>query len=221
MVELQPSKMQAAEGFWEIKSASPAPYYWIIVPDQDKQRHRFALSTPYLGSIWLTHSLDGRVDGLKNTSIDRQPFMGLVFYGFRVMYVTALLMFAVAVASLWLRWRGRLYTSRWFLRALVVMTPSGLLATLGGWYLAETGRQPWVIWGMLRTADAVSPVPASAMLSTLIAFICVYTFFLTAFLIYAMRVVRRGPERAPEQAEPTGSLKPALTAAVMQTQPAE
>jgi cytochrome d ubiquinol oxidase subunit I len=221
MLELQPSKMQAAEGFWETKSASPAPYYWIIVPDQDKQRHRFALSTPYLGSIWLTHSLDGRVDGLKNTSIDRQPFMGLVFYGFRVMYVTALLMFAVAVASLWLRWRGRLYTSRWFLRALVVMTPSGLLATLGGWYLAETGRQPWVIWGMLRTADAVSPVPASAMLSTLIAFICVYTFFLTAFLIYAMRVVRRGPERAPEQAEPTGSLKPALTAAVMQTQPAE
>ena len=221
MVELQPSKMQAAEGFWEIKSESPAPYYWIIIPDQDKQRHRFALGTPYLGSIWLTHSLDGRVDGLKNTSIDRQPFMGFVFYGFKVMYVTALLMFAVAVASLWLRWRGRLYTSRWFLRALVVMTPSGLLATLGGWYLAETGRQPWVIWGMLRTTDVVSPVPASAMLSTLIAFICVYTFFLTAFLIYAMRVVRRGPERAPEQAEPTGSLKPALTAAVMQTQPAE
>ena len=101
------------------------------------------------------------------------------------------------------------------------MTPSGLLATLGGWYLAETGRQPWVIWGMLRTKDAVSPVPAGAILSTLIAFICVYTFFLTAFLIYAMRVVRRGPERAPEQAEPTGSLKPALTAAVMQSQPAE
>ena len=221
MVELQPSKMQAAEGFWEIKSESPAPYYWIIIPDQDKQRHRFALGTPYLGSIWLTHSLDGRVDGLKNTSIDRQPFMGFVFYGFKVMYVTALLMFAVAVASLWLRWRGRLYTSRWFLRALVVMTPSGLLATLGGWYLAETGRQPWVIWGMLRTTDVVSPVPASAMLSTLLAFICAYTFFLTAFLIYTMRVVRRGPERAPEQAEPTGSLKPALTAAVMQTQPAE
>jgi cytochrome bd ubiquinol oxidase subunit I len=171
--------------------------------------------------MWLTHSLDGRVDGLKNTPIDRQPFMGLVFYGFRVMYVTALLMFAVAVASLWLRWQGRLYTNRWFLRALVVMTPSGLLATLGGWYLAETGRQPWVIWGMLRTADAVSPVPASAILSTLIAFICVYTFFLTAFLIYTVRVVRRGPERAPEQAEPTGSLKPALTASVMQTQPAE
>jgi cytochrome d ubiquinol oxidase subunit I len=100
------------------------------------------------------------------------------------------------------------------------MTPSGLLATLGGWYLAETGRQPWVIWGMLRTADAVSPVPPSAVLSTLIAFICVYTFFLTAFLIYSTRVVRRGPESAPEQAEPTGSLKPALTVTVMQTQPA-
>jgi cytochrome d ubiquinol oxidase subunit I len=221
MLELQPSKMQAAEGFWEMESESPAPYYWIIIPDQDDQRHRFALGTPYLGSIWLTHSLNGRVQGLKNTPIDRQPFMGLVFYGFKVMYVTAILMFAVAVASLWLRWQGRLYTSRWFLRALVIMAPSGLVATLGGWYLAETGRQPWVIWGILRTADAVSPVPANIMLSTLIAFICVYAFFLTAFLVYATRVIRRGPERAPAQAEPTGSLKPALTAAVMQAHPAE
>jgi cytochrome bd ubiquinol oxidase subunit I len=128
MLELQPSKMQAAEGFWEMESESPAPYYWIIIPDQDDQRHRFALGTPYLGSIWLTHSLNGRVQGLKNTPIDRQPFMGLVFYGFKVMYVTAILMFAVAVASLWLRWQGRLYTSRWFLRALVIMAPSGLVA---------------------------------------------------------------------------------------------
>jgi cytochrome bd ubiquinol oxidase subunit I len=220
MLQLQPSKLQAAEGFWEKRSESPAPYYWIVIPDQENQRHRFALGTPYLGSIWLTHSLDGRVEGLQNTPIDRQPFMGLVFYGFKVMYVTALLMFAVAVASLWLRWQGRLYANRWFLRSLVVMTPSGLVATLGGWYLAETGRQPWVIWGMLRTADAVSPVPANVMLSTLIAFICVYMFFLSAFLVYFARVVRRGPERAPEHAEPTGSLKPALTAAVMQ-QPAE
>src|ERR1700747_1897675 len=79
MVELQPSKMQAAEGFWETNSESPAPYYWIIIPDQGNQRNRFALGTPYLGSILLTHSLYGRVEGLKNTPIDRQPYMGLVF----------------------------------------------------------------------------------------------------------------------------------------------
>jgi cytochrome bd ubiquinol oxidase subunit I len=221
MLELQPSKMQAAEGFWETNSESPAPYYWIIIPDQDNQRNRFALGTPYLGSILLTHSLYGRVEGLKNTPIDRQPYMGLVFYGFRVMYATAILMFGVAVASLWLRYQGRLYTSRWFLRALVIMAPSGIVATLGGWYLAETGRQPWVIWGILKTADAVSLVPPNVLLSTLIAFVCVYALFMTAFLVYAAHVVRRGPKQAPEHAEPTGSLKPALTVAVMQAEPAE
>ena len=106
MVQLQPAKMQAAEGFWDKQSESPAPYYWIIVPDQEHQRNRFALGIPVLGSIWLTHSLDGRVDGLKNTPVDRQPQMGWVFYGFRVMYGIAIVMFGVAVASLWLRWQA-------------------------------------------------------------------------------------------------------------------
>jgi cytochrome d ubiquinol oxidase subunit I len=196
MVQLQPAKMQAAEGFWDKQSESPAPYYWIIVPDQEHQRNRFALGMPVLGSIWLTHSLDGRVEGLKNTPIDRQPQMGWVFYGFRVMYGIAIIMFGVAVASLWLRWQRRLFTTRWFLRLLVVMTPSGVLATLGGWYLAETGRQPWVIYGILRTIDAVSPVPADALLSSLIAFVCIYGLFGTSFVLFAFRIIRRGPQDA-------------------------
>lgn len=221
MLELQPSKMQAAEGFWEKKSASPAPYYWVIVPDQEKQRNRFALGMPYLGSIWLTHSLTGQVQGLSNTPVEQQPYMGLVFYGFRAMYGTAILMFGIAVASLWLRYLGRLYTTRWFLWALVVMTPSGIVATLGGWYLAETGRQPWVIWGILRTADAVSPVPANVLLSSLIAFVSIYTLFLASFLVFTVRFIWRGPRHAPEYAESTGSLKPALSPAVMNAVPAE
>ena len=192
MLEHQPAKMQAAEGFWEQRSQSPAPYYWIVVPDQEHQRNRFALGTPYLGSIWLTHSLDGRVEGLKNTPRDRQPSMGWVFYGFRVMYSIAIVMFGVAVGSLWLRRQGRLFTSPGFLRALVLMTPSGVIATLGGWYVAETGRQPWVIYGVLRTADAVSPVPAGVLLSTLIAFVCIYALFMTAFVMFALRMIRRG-----------------------------
>ncbi len=215
MVQFQPAKMQAAEGFWDKQSESPAPYYWIIVPDQEHQRNRFALGMPVLGSIWLTHSLDGRVEGLKNTPIDRQPQMGWVFYGFRVMYGIAIIMFGVAVASLWLRWQRRLFTTRWFLRALVVMTPSGVLATLGGWYLAETGRQPWVIYGILRTIDAVSPVPADALLSSLIAFVCIYGLFGTSFVLFAFRMIRRGPQDAPAQAEASGSLKQALKARVM------
>jgi len=208
MIKHQPAKLQAAEGFWEEQSESPAPYYWIIVPDQAEQQNRFTIGTPYLGSIWLTHSLDGRVEGLKNTPRDQQPFMAMVFYGFRVMYATAILMFALCVASLWLRWKRRLFTTRWFLRALVLMTPSGLIATLGGWYLAETGRQPWVIHGVLRTADAISPVPAPVLLSSLAAFICVYSVFITAFLIFALRIVRRGPGATPASTVVAGSSRP-------------
>jgi cytochrome d ubiquinol oxidase subunit I len=210
MLKHQPSKMQAAEGFWEKQSKSPAPYYWFIVPDQKHERNRIAIGTPYLGSIWLTHSLNGRVEGLKNTAPDARPEMGMVFYGFRIMYVTAILMFTAAVISIYLRKTGRLFDARWFLRLLVAMTPSGIVATLGGWYLAETGRQPWVIYGLLRTVDAVSPVPSSALISTLIAFICVYSVFMSAFLFFSWRIVRRGPLDAPAQADASGSLKRAL-----------
>jgi cytochrome bd ubiquinol oxidase subunit I len=124
-------------------------------------------------------------------------------------------MFGLCVASLWLRWQGRLFTTRWFLRALVIMTPSGVIATLGGWYVAETGRQPWVIYGLLRTVDAVSPVPAGALLSTLIAFVCVYTLFMAAFLTFAWYMIRRGPDLSPAQTEASGSVKNALRPKVM------
>jgi cytochrome d ubiquinol oxidase subunit I len=216
MLHYQPTKMQAAEGFWEMQSQSPAPLNWIIVPDQEHQRNRFAFGTPYLGSILLTHSLDGRVDGLRNTPPDRQPQMGLVFYSFRVMFGLALIMFGLGVISLWLRWQGRLFTTRWFLRVLVIMTPSGVVATLGGWYVAETGRQPWVIYNILRTADAVSPVPSETLLATLIGFVCVYALFMTAFLVFTLRLIRRGPKAAPPHAEASGSLKYAFKPQVME-----
>jgi len=202
--------MQAAEGFWEKRSQSPAPYYWIIVPDQKNQRNRFALGIPYLGSIWLTHSLRGRVEGLQNTPRDRQPVMGLVFHAFRIMYGLAIVMFTMGVASVWLRLRGRLFSSRRFLWMLVFMTPSGIVATLAGWYVAETGRQPWVIYGILRTVDATSPVPAHALLSSLIVFVCAYTVFITAMLVFTVRIIRRGPADAPPYAEASGSIKNAF-----------
>jgi cytochrome d ubiquinol oxidase subunit I len=215
MVQYQPAKMEAAEGFWEKASPSPAPYNWIIIPDQSHQRNRLAWGTPVLGSIWLTHSFNGRVAGLKNTPVDDQPEMGLVFYAFRLMYGLAIVMFSLAVASLWLRWRGRLFSTRWFLRCLVVMSPAGVVATLGGWYVAETGRQPWVIYNVLRTVDAVSPVPARVLLATLIAFVCIYSLFMGAFLAYVLRLIRRGPKYAPAQAEASGSVKLALRPGVM------
>jgi cytochrome d ubiquinol oxidase subunit I len=215
----QPGKLQAAEGWWDLKTPSPTPYLWIIVPDQAEQRNRFQMGTPYMGSVWLTNSLTGTVGGLKNTPVAEQPRMVLVFYSFKIMLALGMTMFTLAVISLWLRWHGRLYSARWFLRVLVVMTPSGVVATLAGWYFAETGRQPWVITGILRTADALSPVPAATLLSSLIVFVCVYAVFLSAFLVFTLRLIRRGPEGLPAHALPSGSLKRDLRPEIAGVQP--
>jgi cytochrome d ubiquinol oxidase subunit I len=219
LVKYQPAKLQAAEGWWDKTTPSPTPYLWVIVPDQGRQRNRFQMGTSYMGSVWLTKSLNGTIGGLRNTPVAQQPRMVLVFYSFKLMLALGMTMFTLAVISLWLRWHGRLYSARWFLRALVVMTPSGVVATLGGWYTAEIGRQPFVITGMMRTADAVSPVPASTLMSTLIAFACVYAVFILAFLIFTLRLIRRGPEGLPAHALPSGSLKRDLRPAIAGVQP--
>jgi cytochrome d ubiquinol oxidase subunit I len=177
------------------------------------------MGTPYFGSIWLTKTLKGTVGGLRNTPVDQQPRMLLVFYSFKLMLALGMTMFTLAVISLWLRWHGRLYSARWFLRTLVVMTPSGVVATLGGWYTAEIGRQPFVITGIMRTADAMSPVPAATLLSTLIAFVGVYAIFFLAFLVFTLRLIRRGPEGLPAHALPSGSLKRDLRPAIAGVQP--
>jgi cytochrome d ubiquinol oxidase subunit I len=215
----QPGKLQAAEGWWDLKTPSPTAYLWVIVPDQAEQRNRFQMGTSYLGSIWLTSTLTGTVGGLKNTPVADQPRMVLVFYSFKLMLALGMTMFTLAVISLWLRWHGRLYSARWFLRTLVVMTPSGIVATLGGWYMAEIGRQPWVITGLMRTADALSPVPAATLLTTLIAFVCVYTVFFGAFLVFTLRLIRRGPAGLPAHALPSGSLKRDLRPEIAGVQP--
>jgi cytochrome d ubiquinol oxidase subunit I len=219
MAPYQPAKFQAAEGWWDTTTPSPSAYLWFIVPDQAQQRNRFQMGTPYLGSIWLTSSLTGTFGGLRNTPPDLQPRMVLVFYSFKIMLALGMTMFTLAAVSLWLRWHGRLYSTPWFLRALVVMTPSGVVATLGGWYLAEIGRQPFVITGMMRTADAVSPVPAATLLSTSVAFACVYAVFFSAFLVFTLRIIRRGPSGLPAHALPSGSLKRDLRPQIAGVQP--
>jgi cytochrome d ubiquinol oxidase subunit I len=219
LAKYQPAKLQAAEGWWDEQTPSPTPYLWVIVPDQAQQRNRFQWGTPYFGSIWLTKSLKGTIGGLRNTPVDQQPRMVFVFYSFKLMLALGMVMFTVAVISLWLRWHGRLYSARWFLRTLVVMTPAGVVATLAGWYTAEIGRQPFVINGMMRTAEALSPVPAATLLSALIAFVCVYAVFFLAFLVFTLRIIRRGPSGLPAHALPSGSLKRGLRPKIAGVQP--
>jgi cytochrome d ubiquinol oxidase subunit I len=135
------------------------------------------------------------------------------------MLALGMIMFTLAVISLWLRWHGRLYSARWFLRTLVVMTPAGVVATLGGWYTAEIGRQPYVINGIMRTAEARSPVPAATLLASSIVIVCVYAVFFLAFLIFTLRIIRRGPAGLPAHALPSGSLKRDLRPELAGVQP--
>ena len=121
---------------------------------------------PHLGSLILTHEWDGEIKGLKSFPPEDRPNPIIPFFAFRIMVGIGLIMVAVGVvgAVLWLT--GRLYTSRWFLRILTWVSPLGFLAVLAGWFTAEVGRQPWTVYGILRTADAVSPVPGGSVLAS-------------------------------------------------------
>jgi cytochrome bd ubiquinol oxidase subunit I len=202
MIQFQPSKFQAVEGYWD--PTPRAPYLLFIAPDQQQQRNRIQVVIPYLGSLFVTRSFTGTVPGLKETARANQPPMAPVFYGFRTMFLLGLLMFAVACMSIWLRWRGRLFTVRWFHRLVVVLTPVGFVATIAGWYTAEIGRQPWVIFGLLRTTDAVSPVAGASVLSTTLLFGAVYAIFFIAFLILTLRFIGRGPRDVSAVARTSG-----------------
>ncbi len=191
----QGAKIQAIEGNWD--DVARAPYQLIIVPDEAHERNHYSIGVPLLGSLLVTHHIDGVVAGLKHTPAAERPPMGPVFYGFRVMFLIGTLMFTVVCIAMWLRLRGRLYTTGWFHSLLVWMSPLGVFATLGGWYTAEIGRQPYVVFGQLRTADAVSPVAGAAVLGTLVLIAAAYALFLTGFLALTIRAIRRGPNAEP------------------------
>jgi len=191
MYDHQPAKIEAVEGNW--KDTPAASYLFLVVPDPQHERNSYTLGVPFLGSLLVTHSLDGVVPGLTDTPRDRRPAMAPVFYAFRVMYIIGTIMFVAVCVGTWLRFRGRLYSTRWFLKLMLWMTPSGLIATVGGWYTAEIGRQPWVVYGQLRTADAVSPVPGPAVLAAFLVILTVYSLFFTGFLAFALKAIRNGP----------------------------
>ena len=175
---------------------------------------RSALSRQHL----VTHSLTGRVAGLKNTPPDRQPNMAMVFYGFRVMYGIAIIMFAVAIASLWLRWRGQLFTTRWYLRALVWMSPSGVFATLGGWYpRGKRGASRGSFLDCCARSTQFRRFRPVRCSRACCAFVVVYrTVHAPPSLSSRSGCIRRGPANAPDGAEASGSLKGSLSPQILE-----
>ncbi|MBU0723903.1 MAG: cytochrome ubiquinol oxidase subunit I [Alphaproteobacteria bacterium] len=191
-LEHQPAKVAAMEGHYETRSGAPLILFGL--PDDEQERVRYAIEIPKLGSLILTHSLDGEVKGLKEWPKEDRPPALIVFWSFRIMVAIGFAMLAVGLWSLWRRWRGGLFEDKWLARFAVVMGPSGFVAVLAGWITTEVGRQPYTIYGLLRTSDSVSPLGAPAVGASLIAFIIVYFAVFGAGTFYLLRLMKRKPD---------------------------
>ncbi|MDB5370741.1 MAG: cytochrome bd ubiquinol oxidase, subunit [Roseomonas sp.] len=193
----QPQKVAAMEGHWERQRG--APLILLGMPDMDAERTRVLLEIPRLSALILTHEWDGETPGLTDVPRDQRPTnVPLVFWAFRVMVGLGTLMAVVGVVSLWLRWRGRLYDTRLFHRAALAMGPAGLVAVTAGWITTEAGRQPYTVYGLLRTADSVSPLQAPAVGASLLAFILVYFVVFGAGVLFLFKLFAQPPHMAEE-----------------------
>jgi cytochrome bd ubiquinol oxidase subunit I len=194
--EYQPIKLAAIEALWH--TTEGAPLVLFARPNPTLEKNDYALEIPKLASLIITHDPNGKVLGLSSVPRDERPNVPIVFFSFRIMLALGVMMLAVGAAGLFLWRKGQLYDTRWYLRTCCVMIPSGLLATIAGWCTAEAGRQPWVVYGLIKTIDVVVPTEASEVAQFLTVISIAYAVFLYAFVHYLCRIVARrsaGPER--------------------------
>jgi cytochrome d ubiquinol oxidase subunit I len=190
-LEHQPAKIAALEGHWETESGAPLILFGL--PDMKAETTRFKVEIPRLGSLILTHEWNGTLKGLKEWPPDQRPNATLIFWTFRIMVGIGTLMILIGLWSLWLRWRGRLFDSTALHRAAVLMGPAGFVAVLAGWITTESGRQPYTVYGMLRTAESMSPIHAAAVGTSLLTFIVVYFVVFGTGTFYQLRLLRHPP----------------------------
>ncbi len=201
-LEYQPAKLAAIEGLYETEK--PAALTLFGIPDDKNAVMRDRIQIPDLGSLILTHSWNGEVKGLKEWPPDERPPVGAPFFAFRVMVGIGFIMLFVAIVGQVLRWRDRLWDSVWFLRLCQWVAPLGFVAVVAGWTTTEVGRQPWTVYGLLRTADSVSPSLTGADVAISLAFyIVVYLIMFPTGIAFMAGLVRRGPqqEAEPERVE--------------------
>lgn len=205
----QPAKIAAIEGHWETQRG--APLYLFGLPDMEAEVTRYGLAIPKLGSLVLGHDTEAEIQGLKAWPPRDRPNATVVFWSFRVMVGLGLAMIVTGAMGLWLLWRRRLYDSPRFLRLCVAMGPSGVIAVLAGWITTEVGRQPYLVYGLARTADLVSPVDAAAVGASLAAFVVVYFAVFGAGVWYLLHMMARPPEAPEDEAveAPAAGVAPA------------
>jgi len=199
-LEHQPAKVMAMEGHFE-SHPEGAPLYLFGIPDQENQELDHAVGIPKLSSLILKHDLDAPLDGLESVPREDQPPVGIVFWSFRVMVALGFAMLGVGLWALLRRGQGRLFTSGWLHRAALAMGPSGFVAVLAGWITTEVGRQPFTVYGLLRTGDSLAPVAAPAVGASLLAFIVVYFFVFGAGTFYILRLMGQRPDHGPGTVE--------------------
>ena len=195
-LEHQPQKLAAIEGIWEGGPGQPAILF--AIPDETLEKNHAEIGIPKLASLYLTHSWEGHVKGLKDFAKEERPPVALPFFAFRLMVGMWLLMVGITAWAWIVRRRG--YDSRAFLYASTACIPTGYVAVTAGWTTTEVGRQPWVVYGHLRTADSVSPnLTGGDVAISLALYVVVYAVIFGAGLYYLMRLVQRGlPEDLPE-----------------------
>jgi cytochrome bd ubiquinol oxidase subunit I len=214
-LEHQPAKVAAMEGRYD--TVQPMPLTLFGIPDDKEGRMRYAIDIPHLGSLILTHSWDGGIKGLKEWPQDQWPPVAPPFFAFRIMVGIGVFMLFMAVAGQVLRLRGQLWDSHWFLRLCSWVAPIGFVAVLAGWITTEVGRQPWTVYGLMRTADSVSPSLTSADVGLSLAlYIIVYLIMYPTGIAFMAGLVRRGPQPQdvpPEQVESGRPQRPFADAA--------
>ncbi|MCL4714799.1 MAG: cytochrome ubiquinol oxidase subunit I [Hyphomonadaceae bacterium] len=204
--EHQPAKIAAMEGWWTTRAQQPTLLFaW---PDQQAERNYAEIGVPGMGSWFVAGDADAELQGLDAFAAEDRPPVWITFWSFRIMVAMGLIMVALGLwGALWWLLK-RLDGARWYQRFLVLAAPSGFIAVLAGWIAAEVGRQPYVVYGVLRTADAVSPVGAASVAASLLFFIVVYAVVFTAGAFYILRLIGEGPdtvEPEPTSVEPPGT----------------
>lgn len=191
-LKYQPAKLAAIEGHWIAEKR--APLLLFAIPDDEKETNYATLELPLLGSIILTHRLDGEVPGLKQWPADQRPPVAIPFFAFRIMVGIGCIMLAIIVLGLWLRFRKRLFNTNWFLKLCQYLTPIGFFAVIAGWATTEVGRQPWTVYGLLRTANSVSPsLSTFDVLLSICSYMIVYLIVYPVGILLMTRIVRKGP----------------------------
>jgi cytochrome d ubiquinol oxidase subunit I len=190
----QPAKVAAMEGIWETEKGAPLKLFgW---PDQEEEKTKYAIEIPKLSSLILTHDLNGEVKGLKEWPKEDRPTVAWVFWSFRVMVGIGVLMIITGIFAAILYLRQQLFNKPWFQFWCMAMTPVGFIAVLAGWFVTEIGRQPYIVYGVMRTAETVSPVIVSQVALSLLAFVFCYVFVFGAGSYYILKLIGKGPDTA-------------------------